>query len=325
MPKREGVLRVTDEVQALNRSGFVQQQSDLASVYRTTQRRLWESFGLAVFVSFGIALLAAIYVGRLEDRINRQRVTENENARDLQRLSMKLITAQEEERRVIARELHDEVGQALTAIKVELAVAQQKIQAAGVSADALDDARSISESVLHTVRDLSHLLHPSLLDDLGLAAAVDWYLRGFGKRLGLRVDLVQERMEQRLQPEAEVTAYRIVQEALTNVAKHAHATSCRVYLQRLVNTLLVTVEDDGVGFDPAATDRPEHEYRLGLIGIRERVSRLGGSLRLESAAGKGTRLTVELPVRMGGMAETPADAPVARISATAALQEVLGG
>jgi signal transduction histidine kinase len=325
MPKREGVLRVTDEVQALNRSGFVQQQSDLASVYRTTQRRLWESFGLAVFVSFGIALLAAIYVGRLEDRIHRQRVTENENARDLQRLSMKLITVQEEERRVIARELHDEVGQALTAIKVELALAQQKIHVAGAPADALDDARSISENVLHTVRDLSHLLHPSLLDDLGLPAAVDWYLRGFGKRHSLRVDLVQDRMDQRLQPEAEVTAYRMVQEALTNVVKHAHATSCRVYLQRLANTLLVTVEDDGVGFDQAATDRSDTNHGLGLIGIRERVSRVGGSLRLESAPGKGTRLTIELPVQIGVIAGNQVDTTVTRISPTAALHEVLGG
>jgi signal transduction histidine kinase len=166
-------------------------------------------------------------------------------------------------------------------------------------------------------------LHPSLLDDLGLAAAVDWYLRGFGQRHGLRVDLVQERMEQRLQPEAEVTAYRIVQEALTNVVKHAHATSCRVYLQRLANTLLVTVEDDGVGFDPAATDRSDHQHRLGLIGIRERVSRLGGSLRLESAPGRGTRLTVELPAQIGVITENAEDPP--RISATAALHEVLGG
>src|SRR4029079_7611455 len=221
MPKREGVLQVTDEVQALNRSGFVQQQQDIASVYRTTQRRLWGRFGLAVLVSFGIALLAATYVARLEDRINRQRVTELETTRDLQRLSTKLVTAQEEERRTIARELHDEVGQALTAIKVELAVAQRRIEAAGAPSDTLNDARSISEGLLHTVRDLSHLLHPSLLDDLGLAAAVDWYLRGFGKRHGLRVDLIQDRMEHRLQPESEVTAYRIVQEALTNVAKHA--------------------------------------------------------------------------------------------------------
>jgi signal transduction histidine kinase len=325
MPKREGVIRVTEEAQALNRSAFVQQQNEIASVYRATQRRLWGSFGVAVLVSLGIALLAAIYVGRLEDRIHRQRVKEGENARDLQRLSMKLITAQEEERRVIARELHDEVGQALTAIKVELAVAQRTINAAGAPADALDDARSISESALHMVRDLSHLLHPALLDDLGLAAAVDWYLKGFGRRHGLRVDLLQERMEERLPPQTEAAAFRIVQEALTNVVKHAHANSCRVYLQRLTNTLLVTVEDDGVGFDVTPSDRAEAPPGLGLIGIRERVSRLGGTLRLESAAGKGTRVTVELPTWNGAIVEDGGDTDLGIATAKPALREVLGG
>jgi signal transduction histidine kinase len=325
MPKREGVIRVTDEVQALNRSGFIQQQNELAAVYRLTQRRLWESFGVAVLVSMGIAVLAFVYVSRLEDRIQRQRLTEGENARDLQRLSMKLITAQEEERRVIARELHDEVGQALTAIKMELAVAQRQIQSAGAPGGMLDDARAISETVLNTVRDMSHLLHPSLLDDLGLAAALDSYLKGFTRRQGVRVDLVTERMTERLQPETEVTAYRIVQEALTNVAKHAQASSCRVYLQRLANTLLVTVEDDGIGFDMTPTDRVDTQHRLGLIGIRERVSRLGGRLLLESAAGKGTRLTVELPVRLGVSAAELPQPEEAPIAAKPALHEVLGG
>jgi signal transduction histidine kinase len=324
MPKRETVIRVTDEAQALNRSAFVQQQSEIAGVYRATQRRLWESFGVAVLVSLGIALLAATYVGRLEDRIHRQRLKERENAQDLQRLSMKLITAQEEERRVIARELHDEVGQALTAIKVELSVAQRVIEAAGAPAHALDDARSISENVLHMVRDLSHLLHPALLDDLGLTAAVEGYLKGFGKRHGLRVDLLQDRMTERLQPETEVAAFRIVQEALTNVVKHAHATSCRVYLQRLTATLLVTVEDDGVGFDPAVPDHTKAPPGLGLIGIRERVSRLGGTLRVDSAPGKGTSLTVELPARTAAAAQEGSDAE-RTLAAKPALHEVLGG
>jgi len=324
MPKRESVIRVTDEAQALNRSAFVEQENEIASLYRATQRWLWGTFGAAVFVSLGIALLAATYVGRLEDRVQSQRVKEAENARDLQRLSMKLISVQEEERRVIARELHDEVGQALTAIKVELAVAQRAIDAAGGPAHVLQDARSISEGVLHTVRDLSHLLHPALLDDLGLIAAVESYLKGFGKRHGLRVDLLQERMDQRLQQETEAAAFRIVQEALTNVARHAHATSCRVYLQRLIHTVLVTVEDDGIGFD-ASPNVANLRAGLGLIGIRERVALLGGTLRLESAPGKGTRITVELPARSRAAVPEPGEAEPAGQVAHAAVHEVLGG
>jgi signal transduction histidine kinase len=104
-------------------------------------------------------------------------------------------------------------------------------------------------------------------------------------------------MDERLTPEIEASAYRIVQEALTNVAKHARATACRVYLQRLPNTILITVEDNGVGFDAAEAERAGGQRGLGLIGIRERASHLRGTVRLESAPGKGTRLTVEVPAR----------------------------
>jgi signal transduction histidine kinase len=297
VPKRELVIRVSEEVQALNRIAYVQQQRDIAEVYAVTERRLWESLGLALAASFGVALVAILYAGRLQDRIRRQRLQDAQNARELQHLSAKLITAQEEERRSIARELHDEVGQVLTAIKVELAVAQRTILASGGAAHLLEDARSITDGALATVRDLSHLLHPALLDDLGLPAAVEWYLRGFGKRHGIRVEVLHDHMDERLTPEIEASAYRIVQEALTNVVKHARAATCRVYLQRLPHTVLITVEDNGVGFDAAEAEASGGRGGLGLIGIRERASQLRGTVRLESAPGKGTRLTVEVPAR----------------------------
>ena len=303
MPKREGVLRISEEVQALNRAAFVQQQSEIAALYRATQRRVWQTFGLALTGSLAIALVATIYAGRLAARIEQQQLKDAETARDLQRLSSRLLTAQEEERRSIARELHDEVGQVLTAIKVELAVAQRTIEARGGQPDALADARSITDGALHTVRDLSHLLHPAMLDDLGLAAAIEWYLKGFSRRHGVKIELLQDRMEERLTADTEAAVYRIVQEALTNVAKHAQATTCRVYLQRLTNTLLVTIEDDGIGFEPDAP-RPVGAMRgIGLVGIRERVTQLRGELRLESAPGKGTRLTVEVPATVRQLAE----------------------
>jgi signal transduction histidine kinase len=303
MPKREGVLRISEEVQALNRSAFVQQQSEIAALYRATQGRVWQTFGLAVTGSLAIALVATVYAGRLAARIEQQQLKDAETARDLQRLSSRLLTAQEEERRSIARELHDEVGQVLTAIKVELAVAQRAIEARGGQPDALADVRSITDGALHTVRDLSHLLHPAMLDDLGLAAAIDWYLKGFSRRHGVKIELLQDRMEERLTADTEAAVYRIVQEALTNVAKHAQATTCRVYLQRLTNTLLVTIEDDGIGFEPDAPRQPGATRGIGLVGIRERVTQLRGELRLESAPGKGTRLTVEVPATVRHVAE----------------------
>jgi signal transduction histidine kinase len=116
-------------------------------------------------------------------------------------------------------------------------------------------------------------------------------------RHGIRVSLLQEGMDERLPSEIEVAAYRIVQEALNNVAKHAHASTCRVSLRHAAETMLVTVEDSGEGFDPRRPREGRTSHGLGLIGIRERVTHLGGSLSLESAPGKGTRLTVALPAR----------------------------
>jgi signal transduction histidine kinase len=295
MPKRQAVIRVSEEVQALNRAAFVEQQQASARVYATTQRRIWTQFGLALAASFAIGLVATRHVSGLEWRLREQQARDAANSRDLQRLSSQLISAQEEERRTIARELHDEVGQALTAIKVELALAQRSVEAAGGSPAILEEARTITDGALHTVRDLSRLLHPALLDDLGLCAAVEAYVREFRKRHAVSVELLHERMDERLPQATEAAAYRIVQEALTNVVRHAHATSCRVYIQRLVNTVLVTIQDDGIGFDADAIVASDASHGLGLLGIRERAAQLRGTVRIETAPGHGTRITVELP------------------------------
>jgi signal transduction histidine kinase len=295
VPRREGVLRVSDEVQTLNRTAFVQQQAATTAAYAQTQRRIWRQLGFALAASFAIGLFALRFVVRLEDRLRLQLAANAETSRDLQRLSAQLISAQEEERRTIARELHDEVGQVLTAIKVELMLAERRIEVTGGPPALLATARSITERALHTVRNLSHLLHPAVLDDLGLPAAVDAYLKEVGARHDIRIELLQDGMADRLSPDVEAAAYRVIQEALTNVVKHARAQTCRVYLQRLVNTVLVTIEDDGVGFDVAAVQQAGARAGLGLVGIRERVAQARGTLRLESARGKGTRLTIELP------------------------------
>jgi signal transduction histidine kinase len=291
-PRRDMVIQISEDVQSLNRSAFVQQQNASTEMYGMTQGRIWGELGLAVLVSLAIAMFASLGAGRLEKRLRIQLDRNEQNNLDLQRLSAEIVRVQEEERRLIARELHDEVGQVLTAIKVELASAQHAIEGAGGSPILLDNARSIADGALHTVRNLSHLLHPALLDDLGLPAAADRYLQEFGRRHGLQVELLEDGMDERLSPAIESAAYRVIQEALTNVAKHAQASSCRVRLHRTPSTVCVTVEDDGIGF---ALNQSERRTGLGLIGIRERVSQLNGSIRLDSAPGRGAHLTVELP------------------------------
>ena len=252
---------------------------------------------MALVLGVGVMFGAARYAGGLESHIRAQHADDVERKLELQRLSAQLVHAQEDERRTIARELHDEIGQALTAIKIELSVAQRGLETAGHPSDSLAEARAITDRALHAVRDVSQLLHPTMLDDLGLANTLTWYLRGFARRTGIRADLTQDRMDVRMSPHVELGAYRIIQEALTNVAKHAHARTCRVFVQRLAHSLLLTVEDDGVGVDLTRRTVPADTHRgLGLVGIRERVSGLGGTFHMESTVGKGTRLTVELPI-----------------------------
>lgn len=307
MPRREMAISVSEEVQSLNRSAFIKQQSDHADIHRARQSQVWWRLGLSLVAGFGVALVATLYAGLLEGRLRRQRVRDMQMTNDLQRLSARLVSAQEEERRAIARELHDEVGQALTAMKVELAVAQRAAQTRGGAIPALDNVRTIADGVLHTVRDLSRLLHPAVLDDLGLPAALDSHLRGFSKRHDIPATLLHDGMDRRLAPEVEAAIYRVVQEALTNVSKHARATSCRVELRRRGDRVSVTISDDGIGFDLGAGGAARG---LGLVGMRERVSRLGGTIDIDSAFGSGTRISVDLPIGpVGGDRECLALSP----------------
>jgi signal transduction histidine kinase len=309
IPKRRIIFQISDRIQELNRVALSHEQAEVHRIFAVMRRQILITSGLALLASLGVALVVTRYAGRLERRIQEQLLKDAENTRDLQRLSAKLVSAQEDERRTIARELHDEVGQALTAIKVELSVAGKNAALTEREGAAFREARRLTDHGLQLVRDLSQLLHPAMLDDLGLPETVAWYLNAFSSRTGIRTDLVQDRMGERLAVEIETCLYRIVQEALTNVARHAEATSCRVYLQRLPRTILLTVEDDGKGFPERGDEVKSRRRGLGLLGIEERVSGFRGSLKIETAPAKGTRLTVEVPAlpRPGPATETAPD------------------
>ena len=296
VPRRDAALAISEEIQAINRRAFVQQQQDIAEIHRAAELENRERLGMALVIGLGVVLLTSVYATRLEGRLRVQMDRDARMSQELQDSAAKLIAAQEEERRRIARELHDEVGQVLSALKVEIDVAQRSIAAAGGSPLVLGEAQSIADGALKTVRNLSQLLHPAALDDLGLAAAIDSSLRGLARRREIRAELHQKDLPDRLPRDVELAAYRIVQEAITNVGKHANATQCHVHLTQLEDRLLIEVEDDGIGFIED-TDRPIIARGLGLISVRERVSRLGGTFNILSTPGHGTRLIVSLPER----------------------------
>lgn len=289
MARRDAAMRVAEELQLLNRAAYLSQQDETARLYRTTHDRFWQTLGLAVLPSMFIAMFAALHVTRLERRLRAQQVKDAGTAVDLQRLSARLLSAQEEERRTIARELHDEIGQVLTVIKMELAHAQREIAAGNSHPDLLTDARAIADRALQAVRDISHLLNPPLLEEKGLPAAVDWYAQSIRKGRDIELTFVHSGMHTRVPADIELALYRIVQEGLTNVLRHSQARTCHVLLIREAGSVGVTITDDGVGFSRAATA----SSGLGLIGIRERVAQLGGKLSITSAAGQGTRLRAD--------------------------------
>jgi signal transduction histidine kinase len=218
--------------------------------------------------------------------------------RDARRAELvrKLLSAQEDERRRIARELHDETCQTVTA----LAVGLDTVRRAGSPQEAsakLEDARALASRTLDGLHRVIFDLRPSVLDDLGLASAVRWWVDRHLAPLGITARLEIENLEDRLPPTVEIPVFRAVQEALTNVARHSGAKTVLVQMSREGGTLTVDVEDDGHGFTPADVATPsETGQGLGLLGMRERIEILGGTLTLDSSPGEGTHVSFTVPV-----------------------------
>ncbi|HSJ94217.1 MAG TPA: GAF domain-containing sensor histidine kinase, partial [Gaiellaceae bacterium] len=202
----------------------------------------------------------------------------------------RVVAAQEVERKRLARELHDETGQALTAFLLGL----RSVEEAGSLEEARERAASLRDRVVETLQDVRALaveLRPAALDDFGLVPALERLAHTFGERSGLDVQLEVRLGDRRLPPEVETTVYRTVQEALTNVFKHAEARRVSIVLTERDGKVAAVIEDDGRGFDRASS----REDSLGLVGMRERVALVGGRLAVESEPGSGTTVVVEVP------------------------------
>jgi signal transduction histidine kinase len=242
---------------------------------------------------------------KLEDAV-RERTTELDTSnQSLSKLSARLIQLQDDERRRIARELHDSVGQMLAALGMNLATIGSDIARLTQTASTVHDSEALVQELSREVRTISHLLHPPLLDEAGLASALRWYVEGFSQRSKVRVDLDFPAEFGRLPRESETAIFRTVQECLTNIHRHSESPTAKIRIASSDNEVRVEVEDRGKGIPPDRQFEMESAGipGVGIRGMRERLRQLGGNLEIHSN-GKGTLIRARLPVAVSSESPT---------------------
>jgi signal transduction histidine kinase len=291
LPRREAVLAITNDIEQLNNSNLATQRAEvtlrLATFRDDLHRRLWRTLLLGLLV----AAIAVIRLRMLERRSEQQRAHAERAEQEMRRLSQQLVAAQEEERKNLTRELHDHVGQMLTALRMEIGRSDRSRGASDAQhSQAVAEAKRLLDTILRSVRDLVMGLRPSMLDDFGLQPALEWHVRDFRRRFAIPVDLTLTGDLDTLPDQYRTCIYRIVQEALTNCARHAQAKRIEIAVRFAENTLELTVADDGVGIDR------ERARGMGLLGIEERVRELHGVIAIRPNKPNGTELHVTMPV-----------------------------
>jgi two-component system, NarL family, sensor histidine kinase UhpB len=239
-------------------------------------------------------------VERLGDTLNTMLDVLHEHRGLLQKMSEQVLAAQEDERKRIARELHDETAQALTTLLIRLKILERARTASDMRGQ-INELRVVTAQTLEAVRKLAVELRPATLDDLGLIAALEAYTDSYSSRNSVRVAFRAEGFDdhdKRLPSQIELVLYRVVQEGLTNAAKHAAPHQVRVDLSRTAEEVVASVEDDGSGFDVEEVMR-SRERGLGLFGMQERLALVGGQLVIDSVPGSGTRIYARVPCRAG--------------------------
>jgi signal transduction histidine kinase len=250
-----------------------------------------------------LELLASMAALAIENAYLYQEV--DSKARLRRQLLAREIKVQEEERRRIARELHDEAGQSLTGLIMSLDAIDQALSSHQQEntdhrvRSYVREAREIASSTLQEIRHVIFDLRPTLLDDLGLAAAVDWYVKTFLAKAGIEAEVKAEDLEGRLPQKVEIALYRIIQEAIGNVIKHSFARKCAVTLTCADGTVEAAIEDDGKGFDRERIASSGEEH-LGIAGMQERARSLNGQFAIHSRAGEGTCVQISIPLPAGG-------------------------
>ncbi|HTW66769.1 MAG TPA: ATP-binding protein [Bryobacteraceae bacterium] len=292
-PRRQHMLELASRIDDLNERQLDAGNRQVVALLLDFQTRLLLTLFAALALGIGLALFTMRKIFGLEDRARSQYIEVEEARTQLKGLSARLVQAQEDERRSLSRELHDEVGQALTAVLVELRNLSSGIavRSEEQSRRHVETIKALVEGTVRVVRNMALLLRPSMLDDLGLIPALKWQARECSKSTPMDVTVDTELDSDELPDEYKTCIYRVVQEALHNSTRHSRAATVRIRVVQEHDRLRLTIQDDGQGFDAG------HTKGLGLLGIQERVTRLGGNFRVHSQPGHGTRLSIELPFR----------------------------
>jgi signal transduction histidine kinase len=289
-PRRQDLFQFMKQIDALNKKALDAEDDQIASAQAQFQSRVrWISL---VALALG-GLLAIVVVGHVKHLGAEAATRFNEvlaAREDLTRLSGRLVNVQEEERRNLSRELHDDLGQTMSAMLIELGKLESALACAGNHSDGWAVVRHLAEQNVAKVRDMALLLRPAMLDELGLVPALRWQGREVSRRTGLKVKMIADELNEGLPDSKRTGIYRVVQEALNNCVKHSKAKEVRLVIHRDTDGLSVSVQDDGVGFDPA------HNKGLGLLGMMERVIGLGGRFHIESRPGRGTIVSTYFPL-----------------------------
>jgi len=293
LPHRQAVVALAREMANMNSENLQREREKIRTSRHNLRTFLQQTMMVALFLGAVVALLTTYRVASLEKRDDEQRKQIEETEDSLRRLSRSLVEAQESERKALSRELHDEVGQTLTALGIEIANLE-KLRSIDAEAfrGRIQEAKQLNTDAMRAIRDLAMGLRPSMLDDLGLEPALQWQGREFSRHTGVPANIQVEGVRDELTDAQRTCIYRVVQEALTNCARHARAKNVFVAVHAEDSHVIVVIQDDGIGF--SSTGRSQGG--LGLIGIKERVEAIDGSVNIASEPGKGTIIRVEIPV-----------------------------
>ena len=305
-PRRQSMLAIADQIGAIGEAQVHAGKLVVEDTFVRARQRLMVTLALTIGLGLLLAITTISRILRLESRAESQYQEIAAARTEFKALSARLVAAQENERRAISRELHDEVGQELSGVLVEMANLSTMIRTADPEAgDKAGEIKRLVEESIRVVRNMALLLRPSMLDDLGLVPALEWQAREVSKRGGIRVKVAAEGVSEDLPEEHKTCVYRVVQEALHNIVQHAGARNASVSVRQERGRLLLAIEDDGAGFNP------RQQRGMGLLGMQERVTNLGGTFVVDSGPGQGTDLRIELPLA----APSTAAAPTVRESA----------